>query len=96
MIIMPAFRPKTCEECPLCGTRPVEDLEPGTKWTHICVKDERIMSGRGIKQPNARNRCTLKQYEYFYFSQTAKGRYAITPSRMKRYGIQQTKLCFAP
>lgn len=89
---MPKFRPNTCSECPLCGVRPKEELTEGSKWTHKCMLDDRILSGRGTKQPNARNRCSHKIYEKQYF--TYQGEFPISPTRMERYGIAQTKLVY--
>lgn len=90
--------PHTCWECPLCGTRPKEDLQAGDKWTHVCVATDRILSGRGIKQPNARNRCGQRWYAGFYCSRhrDAAGRpyYEITPTRAERFDICQTRILF--
>lgn len=91
IILLKAY-PHTCAECPLCGVRPKEELEEGSKWTHICVWSERILSGRGIKQPKARNRCGERAYKQFYFEHG--GNYYITPSRLKKYQIEQQKLQF--
>lgn len=93
-IILPNFRPRVCAECPLCGKRPPEELEPADKWTHKCMMDDRILSGRGIKQPNARNRCSHKKYEKMYF--TCQGNFLIGQGKMTKYQIQQTKILFAP
>lgn len=95
-LILPNFRPRVCAECPLCGRRPASELarEPGTKWTHRCVWDQRVMSGRGIKQPNARNRCSVKKYEKMYF--TCQGDYMVPASWIDKFGLQQTKLLFPP
>lgn len=101
-IILIREYPYTCADCPLCGRRPKEELEPGDKWTHICVAsvggNQRFLSGRGIKQPDARNRCGKRAYENFYFSQPRNSSgshyYEITPTRLVKYQLQQTKLCF--
>jgi len=101
-IILIKEYPRTCAECPLCGIRPKEELEVGDKWTHICVASvggkARLLSGRGTKQPDARNRCGKRAYEQWYFSQprTASGShyYEITPTRLAKYQLEQTKLCW--
>ena len=91
-IMIPKFRPRYCAECPLLGTRPKEELDEGSKWTHICMADRRIISGRGSKQPNARNRCSVKQYEKLYFDY--QGDFLIHRSLLKKYSINETKLVF--
>lgn len=93
-IILPNYRPRTCAECPLLGVRPERELEPGSKWTHKCMLDDRIISGRGSKQPAARNRCSVKQYEKAYF--TCQGNFYINEARMRKYKIEQTKILFPP
>ena len=59
------------------------------------------MSGRGIKQPAARNRCGEKSYKKMFFSYMTDrvkevSEYLISPTRMKKYGISQQKLMFEP
>ena len=93
-IILPNYRPRCCAECPLCGIRPKEELEEGSKWTHRCMMDDRILSGRGTKQPNARNRCSRKKYEKVYF--TCQGDFMVNEARARKYQIQQTRILYPP
>lgn len=95
-IIMPMYRPFSCLSCPLCGTRPREETIdiPGNKWTRICLLDHHVMSGRGVRQPNARNRCKKKEYERMFFR--GAGVFEISYSLACRYGITEQKLLFAP
>lgn len=94
-IILPNYRPRVCEECPLCGKVPADELEsPGTKWTRRCMMDWRLMSGRGCKSPTARNRCGLRQYRKAYY--TCRGEFELSAACVRRYGIEQQRILFPP
>lgn len=95
-IIMPQYRPHICLSCPLCGKRPREEVEhiSGNKWTYICLLDDRLMSGRGVHQPNARNRCKKKTYEHMFFR--GDGIFEVSYERACKYEIREQKLLFAP
>jgi len=93
-MILPEGYPERCEQCPMCGHRPEGKIvEKGDKWTRVCIVDDRPLSGRGVHQPNARCRCGKRWWESFYLSRPVNryGRhyYAITPSRLKRYGLHE-------
>lgn len=94
-IILPIYRPATCKECPLCGKRPPDEMTvPGDKFTHRCMKDNHLMSGRGLLTPNPRHRCTPRQWNEFYYKW--QGKFEIHQSRIKRYGIEQQQIIFPP
>lgn len=96
-IILPQYRPYTCNDCPLCGIRPSEEMEKlpaGSKWTRWCLWQERAISGRGSKQPNARNRCKPKEYNIMFHRN--QGFYPISANRVQKYQIQQQQIIFPP
>jgi len=51
--------------CPLLGRRPSSELKKGDKYTLRCMMPnvDRTISGRGSKQPTARNRCKPKEWD---------------------------------
>ena len=95
-IILPVYRPMTCSECPLLGHRPKEELEsePGTKWTYKCMWNDRIISGRGSKQPAARNRCTPRQYNIMFHRM--QGFFPLSRVKIEKYHIEQQQIIFPP
>lgn len=86
----------TCAECPLLGHRPKEELEiePGTKWTLKCMWGNRVISGRGSKQPAARNRCTPRQYNIMFHRM--QGFFPLSIGTIKKYKIEQQQIIFPP
>lgn len=94
-IIIPIYRPTCCKECPLCGKRPPEEMTiPGDKFTHKCMKDGHLMSGRGLLTPDPRHRCTPHQWMEFYHQY--QGKFPIHQSRVRRYQIEQQRIIYPP
>ena len=94
-IKLPEGYPHNCDVCPLKGDVPADELQPGDKWTHICHPRMVKMSGRGCKQPEARNRCGRRWWQNFYYSRQYTvdkyGKrtyyYSLSEGQQRRYNI---------
>lgn len=93
-IILPIYRPVTCSDCPLLGIRPKEELQPGEKQTHICMKDGHLIAGKGLHTTDPRHRCTPRQWNKFV-RQYIDG-FPLSPIRAHKYQIAQQRIIYPP
>jgi len=92
VLYMQEKRPRVCQECNMCVSRPAGEVPAGSKFTHYCLLKGLELSGRGIKAEDKqfKFRCKVNEYRKAYANYD--GAFVISKELVKKFGISETLL----